>query len=163
MKQPCSLLCGLIIFLSLAACTVIGPTPTAVPTATAVPTPIAEEVCGAECISSLHIKLDGAVPQEFELELTWGGGHTDRVRCVDGETQAEECGQNCVQIRCRGTAGDPAASWYGWLGAPNSVTVTVTWDGNQIVEHIEPNYGEVVVCDYLCYDADVTITLPESP
>jgi hypothetical protein len=172
MKQPCSILCGLLILCSLAACMAIGPTPTAVPTATAVPTPTAvptateEARCYAECISGLHIELDGATTPEYELELTWEGGHTDRVRCAYGGVQAEECSEPCNSMSCYGTFGDRGARWAGWLGGPNIVTVTVTWDGNQIAERIEPNYEEFYACGDKpppCYSASVTITLPESP
>jgi hypothetical protein len=151
MKQPYSLLCGLIIFLSLAACTAIGPRATEVPT-------VEEPMCITGCVDSLWIRLDGAVPQEFELRLAKGYGIIGRVRCVDG--QAIECWEGgmhgCAMLGC-------LVKGVRYFRKLNSFDVTVTWDGNQIVEHIEPNYEEFSVCGNVCYGADVTISLPESP
>jgi hypothetical protein len=133
-----------------------------VPTAAEVRT-IEEEGCYTECVDALWILLDGAVPQEFELELATEAGPVGRVRCVDG--QATECwayGRHGCSIEL-GCLGPPNHQGIGWHGEPDNFDVTVTWDGNQIVEHIEPNYGEVVVCDHVCIVADVTITIPESP
>jgi hypothetical protein len=153
MKRQCSILCGLIVVCSLVACTAIGPRATEVPT-------VEEPRCLAECVDLLEIWLEGAVPQEFVLTLTVGAGlEVGRVRCVDG--QAIECWERgrhgCTYFGCL----VKGARWYG---APDNVDVTVTWDGNQIVEHIEPNYRRIVDCfGQTCYDAEVTITLPQSP
>jgi len=124
--------------------------------------------CYAECIGGLYILLDGAVPQEFALELTTEAGPVGRVRCVDG--QVTECwaygrddyGYCSDFFLCYTTAGHQAVGWM--RDEPHNFDVTVTWDGNQIVEHIEPKYREVVDClGQTCYNAGVTITLPESP
>lgn len=161
MKRQCSILCGLIALLSLAACTAREPGAVIVVETVEVE---GEPRCYVECVDSLQISLDGAVPQEFVLTLTLGAGPVGRVRCVNGH--ATECWaygrSGCSPyLSCFGTAGHQTV---GWLGEPSNFDVTVTWDGNEIVEHIEPNYRAVVDClGQTCYSAKVTITLPESP
>lgn len=172
MKQPCSILCGLIISLSLAACTATGPTATEVPTATEAPTATPRAIVegevegGNQCLDSLTIGLYGAVPQDYELNLVFPAGEVAGVHCVDGQTEerwvygmpVREEGQN--SIFCNGPNAFDSVNFFG---TPSSLTVTLTWDDSQIVQHFEPTYEEYWGCDGPCYSGAISVTIPISP
>ena len=168
MKRQRSILCGLIISLSLAACTAIGPTATEVPTATEAPTATPRVIVEGEvetllgCVDLLTISLDGAEPQDYELSLTFPAGEVASVRCVDGQTEegwvyGMPFTHYWDYIFCSNYDG---RDYVSYNGAPSSFTVTLTWDDSQIVQHYEPTYkafmGE-------CHVGGITVTRPVSP
>jgi hypothetical protein len=145
MKQLCSILCGLIVVLSLAACTAIGSRATPA------------EVTLLGCVDSLTISLDGAEPQDYELNLTFPAGGEAGVRCVYG--QAEESWVYGMRFRSNIQCFDGRNHAMYW-DAPSNFTVTLTWDDNQIVQHYEPTY-ETFMGE--CHVGGITVTIPVSP
>ena len=121
--------------------------------------PIEVEVGCNQCLDTLTISLEGAVPQDYELNLVFPAGEVAGVHCVDG--QAEENWVYGMPVRDNIVT---CINDHGlYIGPPSSFTVTLTWDDNQIVQHYEPTYEAYYHCGGRCYAGSISVTIPIDP
>jgi hypothetical protein len=130
-------------------------TPEATPKPTAIAT-VKWVECGLElCIPQLYVELR-PTPKEYTIVAEWG--YSERVHCIDGKTADATKVSNPAQCDNRGAT-------FHW--APNRVTLTVTWDGNEFSQTVTPDFNLVFPngpeCKGQRCSAHVVLELPQGP
>jgi hypothetical protein len=163
---------GLLAAFLLAGCRSPSPTvteisiATEIPTAGATPTARERECPTMMCIDTLGVYLVGFRSDDFTLTATTPDGTRVQVRCVDYTGQSGgSLGR--VRVECGGNAGLRPRSVVFFGFTPEILTVTLTWDGNEISQEFEPEYNLYQPagpdCPPTCRTGGVVLNVLESP
>ena len=125
------------------------------------PESIVVEVCTErDCGTTLTVALDGALPSDFVLDAITPDGKVMNVKCVDGKGEySPDHFQDMSYLECRPERVD----FINF--SPNEVTITISWDDNQVSRSFSPEYRVFYPngsdCPPECLVGRITFTVPE--
>jgi hypothetical protein len=125
------------------------------------PESIVVKVCTErDCGTTLTVALSGAVPDDFVLDAETPDGKVKSVKCVGGKGEySPDHFQDMSYLECSPERVDFVNF------SPNEVTITISWDNNEVSQFFTPDYRVFYPngsdCPPECLVGRITFTVPE--
>lgn len=113
------------------------------------------------CSDTLSLNLVDAIPSDYTLAVIAPDGTNEQVHCVDGITRPDTQAESAHEPKCRPWG----VSFTDF--APDSVTITLKWNGNEVTMMLEPEYElhwpNGPDCEPECRIGAAILNVPENP